>query len=317
MFCVLTNRDDVHADSMIAWLCAERPDVEIVRINTDEAFEELVSTRCAEGSHINVASNGKSIGFSADDVFWLRRPKKLKARHIANPYEASFSESQFEALLNSIYSISEMQSRWVNPPSAARRSANKLFQLHIAAACGLNVPNYLATTCKSRIASFFEREPLVCIKSLTIAVFEKENRTLILYTRLIGPDEAIYIAETGGAFGPVFLQRYIRKQFEVRVVVFGPNIHAFELRHEHGSVDDVRQVLHDDVTSIHIDVSDQLKQKIRKFTDILGICFASMDFVVDSDGKWWFLEANPNGQWMWLEFETGVPLRASFAEAFL
>lgn len=33
----------------------------------------------------------------------------------------------------------------------------------------------------------------------------------------------------------------------------------------------------------------------------LGLHYGRIDFLVDSDGKWWFLEINPNGQFAWLD----------------
>src|SRR6266545_3193667 len=35
----------------------------------------------------------------------------------------------------------------------------------------------------------------------------------------------------------------------------------------------------------------------------------------DGSGCWWFLEANPNGQWLWLEHATGLPIAAAVATA--
>lgn len=47
----------------------------------------------------------------------------------------------------------------------------------------------------------------------------------------------------------------------------------------------------------------------------LGLRFAAMDFAVDPDGGWWFLEANPNGRWAWIERETATPIAAAVADA--
>jgi hypothetical protein len=38
------------------------------------------------------------------------------------------------------------------------------------------------------------------------------------------------------------------------------------------------------------------------------LLFAAVDFVIDADGKYWFLELNPGGQWAWLEEAAGVPI---------
>ncbi len=43
--------------------------------------------------------------------------------------------------------------------------------------------------------------------------------------------------------------------------------------------------------------------------------FAALDFIVDPDDQWWFLECNPNGQWAWIEEETGLPISSALADA--
>jgi hypothetical protein len=48
--------------------------------------------------------------------------------------------------------------------------------------------------------------------------------------------------------------------------------------------------------------------------DSFGLNFASLDMIVTPDGEFVFLELNPNGQWLWLEYELGLPLVASMAD---
>jgi hypothetical protein len=42
--------------------------------------------------------------------------------------------------------------------------------------------------------------------------------------------------------------------------------------------------------------------------------FASIDMIVTPEGQFVFLDLNPNGQWLWLEQEIGLPLVASMAD---
>jgi glutathione synthase/RimK-type ligase-like ATP-grasp enzyme len=54
---------------------------------------------------------------------------------------------------------------------------------------------------------------------------------------------------------------------------------------------------------------------VRALLDRLGLRFGALDFVVTPDGEWWFLECNPNGQWAWIEDETGLPIASALADA--
>lgn len=46
----------------------------------------------------------------------------------------------------------------------------------------------------------------------------------------------------------------------------------------------------------------------------LGLVFACIDFIVTPDDKFVFLEINPNGQWLWVEKLTGLPIAESMAK---
>jgi hypothetical protein len=48
----------------------------------------------------------------------------------------------------------------------------------------------------------------------------------------------------------------------------------------------------------------------------LGLRFAAIDLLETDDG-YVFLELNPNGQWLWLELMTGVPLAAMLCDLLL
>jgi D-alanine-D-alanine ligase-like ATP-grasp enzyme len=43
--------------------------------------------------------------------------------------------------------------------------------------------------------------------------------------------------------------------------------------------------------------------------------FAALDFIVTPEDQWTFLEANPNGQWAWIEDATGQPIAEAIAAA--
>jgi hypothetical protein len=56
---------------------------------------------------------------------------------------------------------------------------------------------------------------------------------------------------------------------------------------------------------------------ILRFAQKTGVSFGAMDFAVDRNGEWWFLEINEQGQFLWLdEFNRRAGLLEKFC-AFL
>ncbi|MDP9794725.1 D-alanine-D-alanine ligase-like ATP-grasp enzyme [Catenuloplanes nepalensis] len=58
-----------------------------------------------------------------------------------------------------------------------------------------------------------------------------------------------------------------------------------------------------------------MADRVRRFLAMRRLRFAALDFIVTPDGDHVFLEANPNGQWAWIEDETGLPIAAAVADA--
>ena len=42
--------------------------------------------------------------------------------------------------------------------------------------------------------------------------------------------------------------------------------------------------------------------------------FGAFDFVVTPSGEYFFLECNPNGQWLWIEMRTGLKISEAITE---
>ena len=53
---------------------------------------------------------------------------------------------------------------------------------------------------------------------------------------------------------------------------------------------------------------EQVEASLLRLMDRFGINFASLDMILTPEGEFVFLELNPNGAWLWLEFELGLPL---------
>jgi hypothetical protein len=48
--------------------------------------------------------------------------------------------------------------------------------------------------------------------------------------------------------------------------------------------------------------------------DSLGLAYAAVDFAIDAQHRYWFLDSNSSGQYGWLEAQTGAPITATLAD---
>jgi glutathione synthase/RimK-type ligase-like ATP-grasp enzyme len=114
----------------------------------------------------------------------------------------------------------------------------------------------------------------------------------------------------------MILQREISKAADLRVIVVDDHVFATRIgsqAHEETKVDWRRggraDLAHETVT-LPTDIAEACVGVTRR----LGLRFAAIDLVEDRTGHIWFLEANPNGQWAWIEQRTGAPITAAIVD---
>ena len=97
---------------------------------------------------------------------------------------------------------------------------------------------------------------------------------------------------------PIYLQQYIRKQYEVRLTIIAREVYA--VRIDTKNKIDWRLDYQNHRYTLIICPEDIIK-KCNQMMDDLNLIFGAFDFIVTPEDKWVFLEVNPNGQWLWLE----------------
>jgi glutathione synthase/RimK-type ligase-like ATP-grasp enzyme len=63
-------------------------------------------------------------------------------------------------------------------------------------------------------------------------------------------------------------------------------------------------------------VPTDVAKRCRTLVERFGLRFGAVDLAVGSDGVYWFLELNPNGEWGWLQ-RAGLPIAEALADTLL
>lgn len=99
----------------------------------------------------------------------------------------------------------------------------------------------------------------------------------------------------------------------MRLNVVGDDFFAAEIHRIRGSGElDWRQN-HQDIRYEACEVPDGVAHAVGQFMRDLGLTFGALDFGVDAAGVWWFYEVNANGQWLWIEHQTRLPISGALA----
>jgi len=195
---------------------------------------------------------------------------------------------------------------WVNDPLAASQAENKINQLMLASRMGFQIPDTLITNDKDDTI-LFQRQigaPIIC-KPFYPKLWH-EKKVYISYSHMFSSAEEIEAIDAEAFCAqPVILQRYIPKSYEIRYTVFGEHhtcVKILSQESESGKID-WRQSGPTDLKIELIEPHKNLRKFVLSYMKALGIEFACFDFIVDSDGEYFFLEVNQAGQFLWIEAE--------------
>lgn len=228
-----------------------------------------------------------------EDIFsiYYRKPTLPKLEKIDFKYHSLM----YKDMISTIDGILEVfNGRCLTKPSILRKSENKIFQLRIAEELNFNIPKSLITN-SDNLARRFCEDDIKIVKPLSMGRLEYQNKIGIIQTNIV--DKNIPIEGLG--YSAAYFQDYVNKDYEVRATIINKKSHAVRIDSE-DKVDWRKSDSKNKYSKIAL--PSDIEIKCLKMLDKLDLKFGAFDFIV-KDGKFIFLEVNPNGQWYWLEEE--------------
>lgn len=211
--------------------------------------------------------------------------------------------------------------RTVNRLEASHAAENKLRQLRIARALGLEVPRTLVTNDPAEVVAFHEAlGGRMVTKMLTPLTQSMSGNTAFVHTSVVRPEDLEELE--GLRHSPMVFQEQIDKHHELRVAVVataGGRCLAGAIdatRSDDGRVDWRKSAL-GQVSWQPGTLPDDVASKLLELVRALDLVYGAVDLIVTPEGRHVFLEVNPGGEWGMLERDAGLPVAAALAEALL
>ncbi len=294
-----------------------------LRVDTDDILKFEILFKAENGTIRWALRTPKGqINSTEINAIWYRRPKKLVAVEELTGQEQQFAENEINKSVKSLLStINGTNVYWMNHPrSLWEFEYNKPLQEMIAAEVGFRVPATLITNKKDEVLNFFDKHKgEVIIKTFGGTSLEDENgKPIVIYTnRLKRKDIELFGDEI--RYCPVMLQNYIPKKLELRITVVGRSCFTCAIYSQSSDItrDDWRRYDPDKVRHEPWELPPEINDKILAFMDQAHLTFAAIDLILTPEGEFVWLEANPNGQWQWIEFLTGLPIDQAIADLLL
>ena len=198
---------------------------------------------------------------------------------------------------------------WMNHPDANSFASSKPRNLRIAKDFGLIVPETLISSDIEEITNWISKHDNFIMKAISHGLLEGEKFAKMAFTQRLSKDFDIENNMEPGI--PIFLQEEIQKKSDVRITVVGERVFSAYLPSVNNVVD-WRQNY--DSKWFRIDIPDDISKACINMCKYLKLNLAAIDFIIDNEDRFFFLEINPNGQWVWIEEDTNLPISKTIVD---
>ena len=293
MILIITHKEDYTSDFVINKL--NQRSIEYKRLNC----EDIIDTIFSVDKNLNFSFNGETNFKSV----WFRRTKLPDVKNQSVSTKV-YLLNEYEALLKNLFCT--IKAKWLSDPFSIYQAENKLYQLKIARDLGFKIPNTLVTNSKENLKTFYiENAKNVVIKPLSQSKINSNNETEFIFTNALKEEHIQEITKYD--LTPCIYQERIEKTIELRVTVVGEKVFSAGVNSqesEYTKIDWRKEKLE----FFKEDIPTEVKEKCILLVKSLNLKFGAIDLIKDKNGNYIFLEINPNGQWAWIENETGLEI---------
>ena len=300
MIAIVAGAADAHALAVARVLRAAGERTAIVDTSR-QAREGALAHRIGRERRLT-ADDGEPVDLDAVDCVWYRRPRPVAPPDgLLDPRDRRFAAREWAEALDGL--LLSLSARFVNP-IGAQRAAVKPQQLEVACRAGLTVPDTLVTSDPRAARAFIAtHDGAVVHKSLTPPPDQ------LLATRRVTAQDAAALDALPVA--PTIFQREVRGEYDLRVTVAGDELLAARIGPARGDEVDARL----DLSAPHeaYELPPHVARGLLATMSELGLEYGAVDMKIDGDGEHVFLEVNPQGQFLYIEILTGLPITDAVA----
>ncbi|MDR0699441.1 MAG: hypothetical protein LBG28_09550 [Tannerella sp.] len=321
MILVVTNKEDVHPTPVIEYLNERQ--IPVFRLNTEALLADYQfnwwSNDRGTDFYIRNIKNGLGLHGHEITTVWERRPlapSQLFVENVPEINKHNLAEARgFISFLS--YYLKDVFS--IGSVVYDRVSASKMLQLKIAGELGMKTPCTCFSNRKEDILAFADNYEYIVLKSIeNDNVWLGDETEYVFYAQKVKSSDLPDKPDEMFSQTVSFVQNYIEKQFELRITVVDTTIFACKidsqfLDDDKGKID-WRQGYDHGLKHEIFDLPPDIAGFCLRYLERMNLHFGCFDMIVTPRNEYVFLECNPNGQWLWIELETGMKISETIAK---
>ena len=280
------------------------------RLDTDRFPWEIKASFSSEEGF--VYWDGKA-RVKSDEIkaVWYRRNVPPTLPDSIDRFHREFCEREQKAFIDGTLSTLKVAT-WLNDPSATLRAELKLGQLTTAKSLGFPTPATATTNDPDTVTQFTQGRETIAKAIRSGYVNSPDGFQAIFTTRLAQAD----LQDLEGlALAPTTFQELIPKKSDIRVTIVGDQLFAAEILSQERESSKIDWRATDDPYLKHENhtLPADVAGRCHRLMSTLGLDFGAIDLVRTPEDTYVFLEINPNGEWLWLEYQLGFPIAQAIA----
>ncbi len=279
------------------YVTAEMKDrkLKYLRINRDK-FSNYVFKYSAGQLYIKIQDNEYIINHDSLKSVFFRAPVFIRSNK-SYTVEEQLYRSQWSSFIRNLTVFSD--SKWLNHPMYTYQAENKLFQLETAESVGLNIPKTIITNSENGL----QDDKVYVVKALDTPLFHDSvnGYDSFTYSTVVNGRD---IKKSTLSEAPVIIQEYLTNKTDIRVTIVGEKVFPISImRNQQGIAGDWRKTKKVELQYTPILIPKSIENGLLLLMKKLNLSFGGIDLIL-SNGKYYFVEVNPTGEWGWIEANT-------------
>jgi hypothetical protein len=302
---IFSLKDEVHG--LVVQDALRKRGVRCHYVATNDLLSQGGLTWSDTGTARLRSDEGEWFDVEALSAIWWRRANHEQLPHPSVERAEALRLATAEwrsALLGAL--LTDFHGVWINDPHAGRRAEHKIVQLAAARSVGLRIPPTYIGQDPAALRAFAEVHALdrLVIKKVQ-GTLEISLLTVPMTREDLNDDESIRLC-------PAIYQGEAPGRRHLRVHVFGERVIAVEIESE---ALDWRPKI--DVPMREFELDALHRERLTALNRTLGLEMSIMDAKLDDDGDLVWLEANPQGAFLFAEVLAGVDITGALCDFLL
>ncbi|MCS4301315.1 MvdC/MvdD family ATP grasp protein [Chryseobacterium sp. BIGb0232] len=307
ILCITHSQDFYTIDHFFQYLSSKN--IPYFRLNSDR-LNHFQKISISENSFEITDEYGTTIHSDAIKGVWHRKAWRIQVpEELDQEYEKIFLNEYTNLRYNLFTQLEHLP--WINPYENEKKiDGNKMLQLQLAKRNNLIIPPTLFSNDEEKVKAFFDQH---CSGKAIAKLHSVIRKTMsgegLVSTMII--EEEILENLSDIVYCPMIFQPYIDKEYELRIMYIDGIFFTGKINNSQNADWRVR---HKDYSWSAYELPDSVKVNLTSMMQEMGLYTGAIDMIRGKDGKYYFLEVNPQGEWGMLQKELGFPIAERIAD---